>query len=223
MSTSPERRNAAQLYDSGHALFLQSLYNEALIELQHASDAFRAIDAQGHPFSRSLSNGVSGLANSLALSGLCCQKLGNYKKALLCYETSLINEKFENKQAFQAFKRSLKDNMTACYYAVTISMDTAERDKLLDRATEIDISFQFPYSLPPDVIAFARLYELLPARFGQYENFYRNVSKQDAELRRQSKTSDESTMKRMAIYVWTVLVTIWVVYGVIAIEAVVTN
>lgn len=213
MASTDQRRVAEKIYDSGHALFLQGLYNEALIELNRAEDAFRKLDARGHPFSNPLSNGISGLANSLVLSGRCCQELGDYASAITYYETSLINAKFESKNAFRAFLEQLSEDLELCYEKI------AQDISLMDHETEIEISFRFPFSLPPDAVPFARLYELSPKRYAHYKNFYDRVRRKDNQIRRQSKTSDESIMKRMSIYVWSILFIIWAFYGIIVIDS----
>jgi tetratricopeptide (TPR) repeat protein len=221
MATSPQRRLAEQQYYSGQALFQQGLYNEALIELLRAEDAFRELDARGHPFSKPLSNGVSGLANTLALSGRCFQKLGNYRSALTYYETSLINSKFERTKPLRTFLRQINEDISLCYEKVSETLP--DREALLDRDPEIDISFTFPYSLPLDAIPFARLYELAPRRYPRYEQFYTRARNKDAEIRRQTKTSDDSLMKRMSIYIWSILFVIWAVYGLIALDALISS
>jgi tetratricopeptide (TPR) repeat protein len=222
MSTSTKRRRAEDLYNSGRALFQEGLYNEALLELRRAQDAFRKWDALGHPFTSHLSNGISGLANALALSGLCYQKLGNFKAALTCYETSLINSKFEKKKALRDFKQTLAENIITCHEKI-LEDAGGDRESFLARDPEIDISFRFPYSLPPDNIPFARLYELAPERYPRYKDFYQRAKKKDAEIRQLSKTSDESAMKRTSIYVWSILAAIWAVYGLIVMRALVHN
>ena len=220
MSTSTKRRMAESMYNSGHALFQEGLYNEALIELRRAEDAFRSWDALGHPFANRLSNGISGLANTLALSGLCYLNLGNFKAALTCYETSLINSKFERKKALRHFKQILAENLIICYEK-TLEGAGVERVSFLSRTPEIDLSFRFPYSLPQDIVPFARLYELAPERYQQYKDFYERAKEKDTEIRRLSKTSDESAMKRTSIYVWGILAAIWVIYVFIVIKALV--
>ncbi len=107
------------MFENGYALFLEKRYVQALSELQRAEDAFRKLDARGHPFTIPLSNGVSGLANALALSGQCWQFLGNYEKAVLLYETSLINAKFEKKDTLSG----VHENAPA-KYAVLLSEKT---------------------------------------------------------------------------------------------------
>jgi tetratricopeptide (TPR) repeat protein len=222
MSTSTKRRMAENMYNSGRALFQEGLYNEALIELLRAEDAFRTWEALGHPFANRLSNGISGLANTLSLSGLCYLKLGNFKAALTCYETSLINSKFEQKKALRNFEQTLAENLILCYEKTLEGAD-ADRVSFLSRTPEIDVSFRFPYSLPQDIVPFARLYELAPERYSQYKYFYERAKEKDAELRHLSKTSDESAMKRTSIYVWGILVAIWVIYGLIVIKALVQH
>jgi tetratricopeptide (TPR) repeat protein len=155
MSTSSKRRLAEQWYQSGYALFQDCLYNEALIMLRRAEDAFRASDSRGYPLTHAISNGVSGLANTLVVSGFCHQKLGNFKAALTCFETSLINSKFEKKKDFRDFTKTFTGNLVACYENALKDSGDGTRYLILDHDPEIDISFQFPYSLPPDVIPFA--------------------------------------------------------------------
>jgi len=220
MPTSAQRRLAEHLYHTGLALFQRGLYNEALIELRRAEDAFRVWDARGHPFSHHISNGISGLANTLVLSGQCHQELGDFKEALISYETSLINAKFEKKRAFRAFTQSLSERMIVCYEKILEDSGNKDREAVvLGRDPEIDVSFRFPYSLPPEAVPFARLYEIAPARYPRYQNYYQRLKEKDREIRRSSKTSDESTMRRISIYVWSILAAIWVSYGLIVIEA----
>lgn len=218
-TSSVQRRSAEQFFKSGQALFNQGLYNDALGELNRAENAFRELDARGHPFSSPLSNGVSGLANSLALSALCCRKLGNYRSALAFYETSLINAKFEKKKPFRAFLKQINEEMNFCYEQICGAVSLEDRKSLLAREPEIDISFRFPYSLSPELVPFARLYELAPARHPDYADCYLRALRKDAEIRRQSKTTDDSTMKRMSISIWGILLMIWAVYAIIALQA----
>ncbi len=218
MATSTKRRMAEEWFNAGRALFQEGRYNEALIELHRAEDAFRKQDARGHPFAGRLSNGVSGLANTLVLSGFCHQRLGIYKTAVTCYETSLINSKFEKKRALRNFRKTFSENLIVCYEKVLENAGGVDRQGLLNREPEIDISFRFPYSLSPDVIPIARLYELAPERYPQYKDYFQRAKEKDTEYRRLSKTSDESTMRKMSIYVWGIIVVIWMIYGLIAVK-----
>ena len=68
---------AQQVFERGSALLQQQKYEQAIIDLQQAEQLFRKIDVKGHPFTIPLANGVSGLANALALSGLCYLKQGD--------------------------------------------------------------------------------------------------------------------------------------------------
>jgi len=162
------------------------MYNETLIELRQAEDAFRTSDARGYPLTHALSNCVSGLANTLIVSGFCYQKLGNFKAARTCFETSLINFKFEKKKAFRDFTKTFSGNLIACYENGLKDSGDGTRDLIPVHDPEIDISFQFPCSLPPDVIPVARLYELDPERYAHYRDYHQRVKEEDSESRRWS-------------------------------------
>jgi tetratricopeptide (TPR) repeat protein len=213
MSTIITRRMAEKSYDAGHALFQEGRYDEALIELRHAEDAFRRLDAKGHLFDIPLKNGVSGLANTSALSGLCYEKLGDYRTALTCYETSFINAKFEKKQPFLDFSKKLFPNMRSCYEEEIKNTDSGTRESLLNQEAEIDISYRFPFSLTKDAMPFARLYELAPERYGQFKDFYEKARRQDSETRSMFLKTKGSTVKRASFYVWGILIVIWITYG----------
>ncbi len=218
MSTPSIRRMAEQSYESGRALFQSGQYREALVKLREAEDAFRKWDARGHPFADHLDNGMSGLANTLALSGRCHQKLGNFTAALACYETSLINSKFEKKSALKTFTQTITEDLIACYEHILTGSEV-DRNRLLIQEPEVDISYRFPFSLPPESIPLARLYELAPDRYAHYKDFYDRAQTKTSVMARTSKTADESTMKRASIYVWGILAAIWIIYGLIVVNA----
>ena len=219
MSTLLKRRMAEQLYDTGYALYRESRYEEALVELNRAQDAFRRIDVRGQPFSHPLSNGISGLANVLFLQGLSCQKLGDYNNAVIFYETSLVNSKFEKKRPFQTLLKTIRENMVACYEKELEMIDTRTLAGLLQRDPKIDTSFLLPFSLDKDVIPIARLYELAPERYQQFKAFYERAQKKDADIRRREKMSDVATTKKMSIYIWGIIITVWAAYGLIVVKA----
>jgi tetratricopeptide (TPR) repeat protein len=219
MSTSVQKRMALEYYKAGCALFRQARYAEALLELNKAENLFRELDARGHPFSNPISNGVSGLANCLAVTGLCHQKLRNYPSAVTAYETSLINSKFEKKKPFRKLWKQVSNDMIFCYGKICEKIPAVQRRELASSEPLIDISFRFPYSLPPDAIPLARLYELSPGQYPDYAHFYETARKKDAAMRRRSKWSDDAPMKKLSIYVWAILFMIWTVYLVIAVEA----
>lgn len=214
-----KRRTAENLFENGYALFLEKRYMQALAELQRAEDAFRKLDARGHPFTISLSNGVSGLANTLALSGQCWQHLGNYEKAVQLYETSLINAKFEKKTPFQEFMKTLRKNMLFCYEKKLELIDRKTLRQTVMQEPDIDVFYRFPFSLRQDTILIARLYELAPDQHPHFKDFYTRAQLKDAALRRSDRSSDESAAKRMSITIWGVLFVITVVYVVVMINA----
>jgi tetratricopeptide (TPR) repeat protein len=210
---------AEQLYDAGFVLFQEGRYEEAFGELNRAQEAFRQIDVKGHPFTNPLPNGISGLANTLFLQGRCCQKLRDYNNAVVFYETSLINSKFEKKKPFQTFQETLHENMAACYEKELETIDAATLAGLLKREPKIDTAFSFPFSLDKDRIPIARLYELAPERYQQFRDFYERTRERDAKNREQEKMSDVAGKKKMSFYIWGILITVWAAYGLIVVKA----
>ncbi len=223
MLTSMKIKTAQYFYDAGLALFQENRYAQSLVELKKAEDAFRKIDARGHPFSTPLPNGVSGLANTLALSGLCFQQLEDYRKAAKYYETSLINSKFEKKLPFRAFLRTLNANLLTCYEREWDASGAETLARILNSDPEIDTTYQFPFSLNDDAVILARIYELAPERYEQFKGFYYRAKTKDTEIRRRDKRSDESSMKKMSFYIWAALFIIWAAYGLVVAEALVKN
>ncbi len=187
MPTTNTRLIAEKYYDAGNAFFQQGRFEEALIELRRAEDTFRKLDAGGHPFDPPLPNGVSGLANTLALSALCYEKIGDHRTALTYFESSFINAQFEKKQPFRDFTTRLSPHMLACYEKEIENIDVGMQRDLLNQAPKIDISYRFPFSLIKAVITFARLYELAPEKYGQFRDFYDRARKKDSQIRRQYK------------------------------------
>jgi tetratricopeptide (TPR) repeat protein len=219
MSTSLKIKTAEQLYDAGLALFQENRYTQALTELKKAEDAFRKIDVRGHPFSHHLPNGVTGLSNTLALSGLCYQRLADFQKAIICYETCLINSKFEKKRAFRIFFANLSVDLAACYEQKAKRLLPQECARILSSDPEIDTAFRFPFSLNDNAAVLARLYELAPDRYGHFKDFYQSAKAKDDEIRRRDKKSDESRMKKMGFFIWGALLAIWAIYGVVVAKA----
>jgi len=218
MSTVLKWRMAEQFYNAGYSLFQEGRYDQALEELSRSEEAFRRLDARGHPWGHSLPNGVSGLANTFALQGQCHQKLGDYRKAVISYESSLINTTFEQKRPFRSFTAEVSKNMAWCYEK-ELSPEASSPDSLLTRGLEIDTSFRFPFSLRPELIPVARLYELEPELHRNLKGFYERAKKEDADFRHRNKRSEDAAMKRMSIFVWGLLLTIWIVYGLVVAEA----
>ncbi|HWR73231.1 MAG TPA: hypothetical protein VN604_08675, partial [Nitrospirota bacterium] len=187
--------------------------------LQQAADMFRVIDARGHPFNYTLPNGVTGLANTLALEGRCFHRMGDLDRALTFYEMSLINAKFERKKPFKKFLRDLHADMKHCYEHKLNGYSNDARSDLLRQPVQIDPSYCFPFSLEPDRIPLARLYEIDPLRHVHFKDFYEASLKKDKEKRLKDKKSDESMMRTMSISIWAILLAIWSVYIVVFIRA----
>lgn len=219
MFTSAKIRSAQRMYDAGLALFHEHRYFQALAELKNAEDAFRRIDARGHPFTIPLANGVSGLANTLALCAQCYQSLGDNRNALRYYETSLINEKFEKKRPFRAFRASLDRNLITCYENELQRLGQERIALVLQSDPVIDTAFTFPFSLEPDATLLVRLYQLAPDRYPHHAGFHDRARAKDASVRRQNRRSDEPAMKRASAVIWITLLFIWSLYGVLAVHA----
>jgi tetratricopeptide (TPR) repeat protein len=212
---------AREAFEKGSALAEQGSYEQAIIELQNAEVMFRQIDVKGHPFTIPLANGVSGLANTLVLTGRCHQKLGNYQKAVQYFESSFINSKFEKKWHFRKFSKSIDENLLACYDKM-LSLNLLDRTAdILKSDPEINTVYQFPFSLDKDATILARLFELSPERYRNYQNFYRRTKEKDAEIRKREKKSDEASMRKLSFLIWSILIIIWAIYGTVVIDALV--
>ena len=220
MSTSLTWRTAEELFNAGHALFEENRYEQAIVELRKAEEAFRKLDARGQPFNNTLSNGISGLANSLFLAGRCYQETGDIDHAITCYETSLINEKFEKAKPFRAFYAILRGVLIECYDLEREKIDDQTLQALLTQDVEIDPSFRFPFSLSSRSIVLARLYEFAPERYPHFKDFYVRAQKTDFTIRKKAgKELDESRMKRATISIWMILGLLWTIYSMIVVKA----
>jgi len=223
MSTAPQKTTALQHYHAGAALFEDQRYREALTELALAEKAFRTMDARGHPFTHSLSNGVTGLANTLAYEGLCHQHLGDHRAAVHCYETSFINSRFERKRRLRTFTATVDKNLLECYERLREQLPPDTLTRLLQEPMDFDTSCRFPFSLPVDAIMLARLYELAPERYASYRDFYQRARAQDDDRRKHEKRPDATRLRTRSIIVWGALIIIWALYGFIALEALLTG
>lgn len=210
---------AREAFENGSALAKQGNYEQAVKELQNAEVLFRQTDVKGHPFTTPLANGVSGLANTLGLIGLSYQKLGNYRKAVQYFESSFINSKFEKARHFSKFAKNINENLLACYDKM-LSLHLLDRTAdILESAPEINTDFQFPFSLNNDAVILARLYELSPERYRSYQSFYRKAKEKDSETRKREKKPDETSMRKLSLLIWGVLIIIWAIYGTVMIDA----
>jgi len=219
MSTALQKTKALQLYQAGVALYEEQRYREALVELEHAEQVFRAIDARGHAFTHSLANGITGLANTLAYEGLCHQHLGHLRTAVHCYETSYINNRFERKRHLKTFTAKVEENLLECYEHLREQLPPDALDRPLEAPEDIDTSCRFPFSLPAEAIILARLYELAPERYASYRDFYQRARERDDDRRRHEKRPDAASLRTRSIIVWGVLIIIWTLYGYLAVEA----
>jgi len=214
---------AQQVFERGSALLQQQKYVQAIIDLQQAELLFRKIDVRGHPFTSPLSNGVSGLANALALSGLCYLKQGDYRKAAQCYESSLINAKFEKMWPFRRFVKTVNENLLTCYETMLGSKRPEYLAEMLTSDPDIETAYDFPFSLSGHASILARLFELSPERYADHRQFYLRAKAKDSEIRRREKKSDEASMRKLRILIWSILIIIWAIYGVVVIKALINN
>ncbi len=222
-STKSKRRTAERLFDAASSLYEECRYEQALIELRRAEDAFRKLDSRGHPFNQVLTNGVTGLANTLALSGRCHLRLGNFDKALICFETSFINEKFERPRPFAAFANDLREDILSCYAERLRKIDDPAMQSLLQQDVRTDPSCCFPFSLSQEACALVRLYALAPDQYPHFRDFALRAEEQDSAIRRSDKKSDESRMKKANVYIWLILGSLWAAYCLLVARALVLD
>ncbi len=213
MAKSQLRENAERFYKGGVYLYDEGRYEEALYELRLAEDAFRRLDIPGHPLGHHLANGVSGLANALFLAGKCHQHLGDSAAAVTCYETGMINARFERQQPFRKLLDSIREDFCACYEKKLQSLDPQTLANVLNGTVEIDTTFLFPFSLSEDAIPPARLYELAPDRFIRFKAFYERAKREDISLRMADRRSDDAFVHRISVSTWAIIVCIWLFYG----------
>lgn len=224
MSTKEKLQNARQLFESGLSLYGEERYTEALEKFIRARDAFRWYDIRGNAFGKPLPNGVSGLANSFYREGMCRQRLGDFRQAADAYESSFINKKFERSGPFKAFLAPLRENLIACYE--TLAQDILKKDavnELIQNPVIDDVSYRFPCSLQPSLIPLARLYELAPNTYAHLKAFYGQARQSDLHVRRLKSVPDESAMKKISIYVWSIIIVLWAAYGLVVFRALAPN
>jgi tetratricopeptide (TPR) repeat protein len=219
MSSDSIALKARKAFERGSAFVQQGKYDQALPELHSAEAMFRQIDVPGHPFSRPLSNGVSGFANALYLIGRCHQELSDFHQAILHYESSFVNSKFEKRLPFRKFSKSINENLLVCYDRLLFLSLAGRIDDILKSDPMIDAAYQFPYSLDKDAAIPARLFELSRERYGKYRDFYRRAKAKDTEIRKREKKSEEGSMRQLSLIIWSILIIIWAIYGTVVIDA----
>lgn len=218
-----KRQVAEQVFLRGAALVQEKRYPEAIVELRRAEDLFRKLDVRGHAFSYTLENGISGLGNTLFQLGICHQMTGNFRNAIIAFETCTINERYERALPRRAFLRAVRDRLAASYEQVLERSGYDATSVPLPPSFPVDLSFSFPYSLDTAFIPAARLYELDPERYARFKPFYKAAQKEDASLRRTRVKTDDSTMRSISLSVWSILVAIWTIYGVVVVRALMHN
>lgn len=218
MQTKEQRSHAEEAYRSGAAYIREGRCAEAFAELRRAEDLFRRMDAAGRPFNMTLENGISGLANVLYLLGTCQRKQGDLAAAITSFETSMINGRFERKLPYRSFRRLVEAELADCYEKMLTEAGRGTAPSAPEGEPPIDLSYRFPFSLPPDLIPLARLYELAPERCPQYRPFYEQARSRDTELRRASRKADDTTLRTISIGVWSVLAAIWLAYGIVVVR-----
>jgi len=129
---------AQKIFERGSALLQQQKYEQALVDLQQAEQLFRKIDVRGHPFTIPLSNGVSGLANALALSGLCYLKQETFARP-----PNAMNPAYQfqvrKDVAFQKVLKTVNENLLSCYEALLRSKRPEDLEKLLKSDPEMTL------------------------------------------------------------------------------------
>jgi tetratricopeptide (TPR) repeat protein len=223
MQDSGNKMIAQQVFERGSALLQQQKYEQALVDLRQAEQLFRKIDVRGHPFTIPLSNGVSGLANALAQSGLCYLKQGDSRKAAQCYESSLINSKFEKMWPFRKFVKTVNENLFTCYETMLRSKRPEDLAEMLKSDPAIETAYEFPFSLSEYAVILARLFELSPDRYADHRQFYLRAKAKDREIRKREKKSDEASMRKLSFLIWSILIIIWAIYGVVVIETLINK
>ena len=139
--------------------------------------------------------------------------------AVQCYETSLINSKFENIWPFRTFLKTVNENLLTCYETMLRSKRPEDLSELLKNDPAIDTAYEFPFSLSEYAAILARLFELSPDRYAAHRQFYLRAKAKDREIRKREKKSDEASMRKLSFLIWSILIIIWAIYGVVVIKA----
>lgn len=90
--------------------------------------------------------------------------------------------------------------------------NTNSTNAILETGLNIDINFRFPFSLDPDFIPAARLYELDPERFRSFKDIYTLAKEKYTILKRMSTSPEEKAIKRFGLAAWAAIVLIYIIY-----------
>lgn len=212
-------RLAEESYRNGSILLHQGRYGEAIIELTHAESLFRRYDSEGHARDHALENGISGLASTLYLLGSAHRLNDNIPEAIRCLETSLINERFEKFIPFRPFREMVRADLASCYELRIAGKQPPTLAILREENPTLDLACIFPFSLDPVYISFARLYELAPDRHPRLREFYEQAKQYDAAVRRGVEKTDDASMRKISIGIWSIIAAVWIAYGIIVARA----
>jgi tetratricopeptide (TPR) repeat protein len=213
MKDTDATQKAHILLNGAARLFQQGRFDQALIELELAEALYRQADIPGSPRIIALENGISGLANTLALSGRCHQQQGDLNAAVRCYELSFLNANFEKTIPFRRFAAEVNADLVICYTGAREVMPQERIGLFLNGDPLISTGARFPFSLEPDAAVLARLFELAPKQHADYRHAYLRAKRRDSEARTREKRSDTAMMERFSVSIWAILIVIWALYG----------
>ena len=219
MPTSGQTDVSAENYRQALTLIHEGRFREAIPLLNRSADDFRGHAAEGHPTELVFENGISALANVLIHLGICYERTGDLHRALNCFETALINERFERKRAFRLFQKELIPRLVSCYEQLIAENQRSFPDRGPQVPKVVDATCRFPFSLPSLVLPYARLFELDPSRYAKFKTFYEDARLRDDEQRSSGGPTDETVMRKVTFGVWGVLSVIWILYGIIVTRA----
>jgi hypothetical protein len=94
---------------------------------------------------------------------------------------------------------------------------------MLNSDPAIETAYEFPFSLSEYAVILARLFELSPDRYADHRQFYLRAKAKDREIRRRENKSDEASMKKLSFLIWSILIIIWAIYGVVVIETLINK
>jgi tetratricopeptide (TPR) repeat protein len=213
MKDADATQKAQNLFEQASSLFQQGRLEQALVDLEQAEALFRQADLPGSPRILALENGISGLANTLALAGRCHQQRGDLNAAVRCYELSFLNANFEKALPLRRFSSDVNAALIDCYTRIRDAMPRERIEHFLNGDPDISTGARFPYSLEQDASVLARLFELDPAQHAGYRMAYLRARQRDNEARTREKRSDAAMMRRFSVSIWATLMVIWALYG----------
>jgi hypothetical protein len=113
--------------------------------------------------------------------------------------------------------------LLTCYETMLSTKSPEVLAELLEGDPDIDIAYEFPFSLSEHAAILARLFELFPDRYTNHRQFYLRAKTKDREIRKREKKSDEASMKKLSFLIWSILIIIWAMYGAVVIKALINK